>query len=64
MFVQTTYPPPRFRNYQDAMLWMECLRTNKPFPKSKWLYPFIKFGEVVIENHEYRDAPYEQGYRL
>lgn len=52
--------PPRFRTYEDAMLYQTCLQNRTEFPKEKWLWPFV-MGEdgSAIVNPEYRDAPYQ-----
>jgi hypothetical protein len=52
--------PPRFRTYEDAMLYHECLNTGAEFPKEKWVWPFMRTlnGDISI-NPQYRDAPYE-----
>ncbi len=52
--------PPRFRTRADAMLFMECVRDKKPFPKEKWVHPFMLQGDMIVRNPEYRDAAYEE----
>ncbi len=58
--------PVRFRTYEDALLYFECLRTKQPFPAEKWIHPFREVDNLghkeVIHSREYKDAPYEIQY--
>lgn len=53
---------PRFRNKSDALEFMECIRTEKPLRKEVWVCPFIRIGDAIVINPEYRDAPFECQY--
>jgi hypothetical protein len=53
--------PRRFRNYEDAMLFMECMKTGANFPPDKIVWPFISKDGHTFSNPEYRDAHYELG---
>ena len=58
---QLSLAPPRFRNREDALLFMECLEKGTPFPKEKWVHPFVKTPEGCVKySQEYVDAPFEQ----
>ncbi len=57
--------PLRFRTEEDAMLWLECCKTNTEFPQEKRVYPFIiredESGSLVsVKNPEYDEAQFEQ----
>lgn len=54
--------PPRFRSWEDASLFMECMRTKTEFPEEKWIVPFVVVGNLSIQNPEYKNAPYEVKY--
>lgn len=54
--------PRRFRNYEDAMLFMACccnLNIGHPFPSEKIVWPRIRDDGKEIDNPEYLNAPYE-----
>lgn len=54
--------PRRFRNEQDALLFMEHLESGKPFPPEKHVEPFEIIDGKSVMRQEYKDAPYELGF--
>jgi hypothetical protein len=54
--------PPRFRTKSDADKFMDCIRNRLPLPSGILIIPFIRLGEAVVTNPEYRDAPFECQY--
>lgn len=54
---------PRFRNKEDALKYIECVKDRKPVPAEIWIFPFVErenLGHIEsIPNQEYKDAPYE-----
>lgn len=56
---------PRFANYEDAMLFMDCLKSKKPYPKEKWIPPYklLPNGDAVV-NPDYANAFYELSYLI
>ena len=55
---------PRFRNQDDALEFMDCVRSHKNVPPEIWVWPFVKIGDSVVINPEYQDAPFECQYLL
>ena len=53
---------PRFRNKQDALEFMECVRLQKNVRPEIWVWPFVRIGDAIVMNPEYRDAPFECEY--
>ena len=54
--------PPRFKTIDDGLLFMECVRDKKPFPRPLWVHPFKMNGNICMENPEYKNAQYEARY--
>jgi hypothetical protein len=53
---------PRFRNLEDANLFMECLGSHREFPLEKWVPPYQIVNGVANISKDYAQAPYELGY--
>lgn len=54
--------PPRFRNIEDAELFIDCCNYHTEFPHEKMVFPYIHNGDRIVVNGEYLDAPFELGY--
>lgn len=51
---------PRFRNEEEALRYLDCVRNRKPVPPEIWVFPFIQTRNgLVIRNPEYENAPFE-----
>lgn len=53
--------PPRFRSYDDAMLYMKCFAMGLQFPKEKWVDAFEIVDGCSVMTEDYKNAPYELG---
>ena len=56
--------PPRFKNLEDALLFLECVREKKQFPPEKWVWPYQVTNGISHTTKGYNDAPYELGFYI
>ncbi len=62
--IELPWPYPRFETLEDAMLFMECVRTKHPFPTEKWVHPYVMLNGIAFQNPKYKHARYEANFVL
>jgi hypothetical protein len=55
-----TGPAVRFHTLADAVAAGECMSARRPVPPELFIPPFKQIGNLIVQNPEWVNAPYEQ----